>query len=64
MGAIVSAVVGLIALGVGIYFLVKYNKEKKAKPWWIWALIAGGIILILIGIGWFLYSRSKKPKTA
>jgi len=50
--AIVFIIVGLAMLIAGIATYEVYNSRKQAIAWWIWFLMIGGlVVLVIAGIG-------------
>lgn len=46
--------IGLILAAIGIILLVV---NSTARQWWMWALLIGGVVLLVIGAGIWLYGR-------
>jgi len=46
--AIILIIVGIIMAIVGVIFVISY--QNTTKPWWVWGLLIGGIVLGLIGV--------------
>ena len=49
--------VGIILTAIGAVLLVVHRERNEPRPWWMWGLLIGGIILVLIGLALWIFSR-------
>lgn len=46
--------VGLILAAIGIVLLIN---QSQPRQWWMWGLLIGGVVFLVIGAGVWLYNR-------
>ena len=54
--AVALILIGIILLAIGIA-LVVINRSNGKQHWWMWALIAGGGVMIFLGLALLIFWR-------
>ena len=59
-------VVAIVLLIVGVVYFFIYSSnnpgQSSPQPWWVWFLLALGIVLLIIGIIWLAWAARKSHK--
>ena len=61
IAAVILIVIGIIMAIIGIVLLLA--NQNKEKPWYIWFLLVGGIVLGIAGGIMLAIALSQKPTT-
>jgi H+/Cl- antiporter ClcA len=60
IAGIIAIIIGIIAALIGIILLIV--NQNSEKPWYIWLLLIGGVIIGIIGGVMLAIALSEKPK--